>query len=294
MSTTPLTIATCQFSVEADIAHNLSHVLQQMEQAAEGGARLVHFSETALSGYAGVDIESIAALNWSELAEATERVCQRAAELKIWVLLGSTHRLSDGNKPHNSVYVIDDAGQVVERYDKRFCTGTLEPEPNLDLEHYSPGNHSTVFEVDGFRCGVLICYDYRFPELYRDLQQRGVQIVLQSFHNARRSEEDHAGYNIWKQIVPATMMCRAATNHFWISANNSMARCSSWPSFFVSPDGAIVGQLEEHSDGVLFSQVDPESEFWDASQPWRERSIAGQLHSGTAIADARSSDRRCR
>ena len=101
-------------------------------------------------------------------SSATEQVCQRAAEHGVWVLLGSTHPLGDDVKPHNSVYVINDQGSIVERYDKRFCTGTTDPEPNLDLEHYSPGNHTTVFDVDGYRCGLLICYDYRFPELYRD------------------------------------------------------------------------------------------------------------------------------
>ena len=87
-------------------------------------------------------------------------------------------------------------------------------------------------------------------------------------------------HNIWQQIVPATMMCRAATNHFWISATNSMARCSSWPSFVVAPDGSLVDQLPEHTDAVLISQVDQDQDYWDTSAPWRDRSINGQLHSG--------------
>ena len=289
----PLRIATCQFSVEADIAHNRDAVLAQIEEAARREARVVHFSEAALSGYAGVDFDDIAELDWELLKSATEAICRLAKEKKAWVLLGSTHRLSDGRRPHNSIYVIDDRGQIVERYDKRFCTGTLDPAPNLDLAHYSPGNHTTVFEVDGYQCGVLICYDYRFPELYRDLKQRDVEILFQSFHNARRDEESHDRDNIWIEIVPATMMCRAATNHFWISANNSTARYSSWPSFFVVPNGRITGRLPEHESAVLISEVDPAGDYWDASGPWRERSIAGRLHSGELVEDPRSADRTC-
>ena len=46
-----------------------------------------------------------------------------AKKLKLWVVLGSDHRLSAGNKPHNSLYVISPKGEIVDRYDKRFCTG---------------------------------------------------------------------------------------------------------------------------------------------------------------------------
>ncbi len=287
----PIAIASCQFSVEADIFRNRDTILAQIDEAADRGARIIHFSETALSGYAGVDIPSVDTIDWDQLHVATEKICQRAADRGVWVLLGSTHPLGDVVSPHNSVYVIDDQGSIVERYDKRFCTGTLDPEPDLDLAHYSPGNHTTVFEVDGYRCALLICYDYRFPELYRELRQLGVELLFQSFHNARRSEEDHQASNIWQQIVPATMMCRAATNHFWISATNSMARCSSWPSFVVAPDGSLAGQLPEHTDAVLVSRIDPDQDYWDASAPWRDRSIGGQLHSGTAVDHPRSSDR---
>ena len=285
----PLKIASCQFSVEADIAHNRDCILRQIEAAADGGARVVHFSETALSGYAGVDLPDLDAFDWDLLRDSTATIRGAAADRKVWVLLGSTHRLSDGHRPHNSVYVISDTGQVVDRYDKRFCTGLIDPEPELDLAHYSPGNHVCVFEVDGRTCGVLICYDYRFPELYRELKQRGVEVLFQSFHNARR--EDESG-NIWKDIVPATLMCRAATNFLWISATNSTARFSSWPSFFVQPDGMIAEQLEPHQAGVLISEASCDEQYWDASGPWRDRSINGQMYSGELVSDPRSDDRK--
>src|SRR5476651_17803 len=102
-----LRIATCQFSVEADIGHNRRWILKQIDQAADQGADLVHFSECALSGYAGVDIPDIAALDWNRLTSATQDIQEAAKARKVWVLLGSTHRLSDGHKPHNCVYVIN-------------------------------------------------------------------------------------------------------------------------------------------------------------------------------------------
>lgn len=59
------------------------------------------------------------------------------------VVLGSAHRLSGAHKPHNSLYVLSDAGKIVERCDKRFCSGPVD-EQSGDLAHYSPGNHFTV------------------------------------------------------------------------------------------------------------------------------------------------------
>lgn len=291
MSSDSLTVASCQFSVEADIDHNLRSILSLMDQASARGARVMHFSESALSGYAGVEFPTFEKYRWEQLQEATRVICDAAHQHQAWVLLGSAHRLSGSNRPHNCVYVIGPEGKIVDRYDKRFCTGRDTCDPAFDLYHYSPGNRCTVFDVDGFRCAVLICYDYRFPELYRELKQQGVEVLFQSFHNARRDREMHETRNIWKEIVPATMMCHAATNFLWISATNSTARYSSWPSFFVRPDGHITGRLPEHEPGVLISQVDRNADLWDASGPWRARAISGQLHSGELVEDPRTLDR---
>jgi predicted amidohydrolase len=289
-----LRVATCQFSVEADIGHNRRWILKQIAQAADQGADLAHFSECALSGYAGVEFPDIAALDWDCLVSATHDIQEAAKTRKLWVLLGSTHRLSEGHKPHNSVYVIDAHGKIVERYDKRFCTGlNARRRPTMDLAHYSPGNRCVTFRVKGITCGVLICYDYRFPELARHYRKLGVNILLQSFHNARSTVVADTKYNIWKTIVPATMACRAAENHFWVSANNSTARPSRWPSFAVRPDGQIVGRLKLHKPGVLLTDMVLDPTCFDAPGPWRDAAMNGQLHSGDLVNDPRSANATC-
>ncbi len=288
-----LRVATCQFPVEPDIASNLGYTLRQIRQAARQGARVIHFSECSLSGYAGVEFPDMSHLDWDELLEATQSICQAARQTKTWVVLGSTHRLSGRHKPHNCLYLIDPRGQVVDRYDKRFCTGTAGRRPTMDLSHYSPGNHPVTFTVDGITLGMLICYDYRFPELYREYYSRGVQILLQSFHNARTTVVEDQSYNIWRTIVPSTMSCRAAENHMWISANNSTAQPSRWPSFAVRPDGQIVGRLTLHRPGVLVTDMTLDPDLFDAPGPWRDQAISGTLHSGKLIDDKRSSDLTC-
>jgi predicted amidohydrolase len=288
--TKSLRVATCQFPVEAEIAKNRRWILKQIAEAAEQMADVVHFSETALSGYAGVDIRSIRELNSDELKAATRDIMVAARKHKLWVILGSTHLLDEKTKPHNCLYIIGPDGSIVDRYDKRFCTGKDGGDATLDLCHYSPGNRPVTFRVKGVTCGVSICYDYRFPELFRELKQLGVQVLFHSFHNARKSVVRDQKYNIWKTIVPATMQCRAAENHFWVSANNSTTRPSMWGSFTVQPDGAIAGRLPVHKPGVLITEMSIGDHFFDAAALWRANAMASTLHSGRLVDHPRSRD----
>lgn len=286
-----LKVATCQFPVEADSKKNLAYVLRQMKAAKNRGAHVAHFSEVCLSGYAGVDMESMQGFDWDLLQDAHRQVAERARELKMWVVVGSAHRLSGRHKPHNSLYIIDDGGRLVERYDKMFCVGDRSGKTN-DLAHYSPGSHFSVFEIKGVRCGAQICHDFRYDELYREYKKRGVEFMFHSYHNARMSAAKLRRYNIWGIIVPPTMQAYAANNYMWISSNNSSTPASAWPSFFVRPDGIITGKLTNNRAGILMSTVDTRAKFYDAAESWRDRAIRGIYHSGKLVQDPRSTRRK--
>ena len=118
-----MTLATCQFPIGKDPAKNFRAVKRQLAQAKGKGAHLVHFSEACLSGYLGVEVASRRDMDWDFLQVSTEQVQALAREYRMWVVLGSNHRLTGKHKPHNSLYVIDDKGRLVDRYDKMFCTG---------------------------------------------------------------------------------------------------------------------------------------------------------------------------
>ena len=183
-----VSLATCQFHITDDIEENVTAVLAQMREAAAQGAQLVHFSECCLSGYAGVEFATFDGFDWPALVAATHRVQRLAAELGVWVVVGSAHRLTGDAKPHNCLYIINDQGEIVDRYDKVFAVGSTS-EDDADLAHYSPGGHFTVFEINGVRCGALICHDFRYDELYREYLRRGVQLVLHSYHNGHQKEQ---------------------------------------------------------------------------------------------------------
>jgi deaminated glutathione amidase len=291
-----LVVATCQFPVARDVDANLGWVGRQLRLAARQGARVVHFPEGGLSGYAGSPFESFDAFGWDRLASATDAVCELASELGVWVVIGTAHR-TEGAKPYNSLYVINDEGGRAERYDKRFCSDDPE-ETTGDLAHYSPGDHASVWEIDGVRAGALICHDYRYPELYRDYKRRGVQLVFHSFHAANVTREWRAavGKEIGDELratnpaatytypaitMPAAMTTAAACNHVWISCPNSSARESSWPAFMVRADGVTLARARRNTPSVLVNTVDTDLPLYDSTANWRAQAMSGVLHSGT-------------
>ncbi len=272
-----LRVASCQFPVSANVAENAEWIRRQTRDAAARHAQLVHFSECALSGYAGVDHKTLEEFDWDLHERELASIRALAKELGVWVVVGAAHRL-EKHKPHNSLYVIDPNSAIVDRYDKRFCTGG-------DLRHYSPGDHFVTFDVNGVKCGLLICYDIRFPELFRQYHLLGAQLVLHSFYNARQKPGA-----IHPKIMPPTAQARAATNYLFLSVTNSSAR-HSWESLFVTPDGLIARRLRRDEPGVMVNLVDTRKRYYDASRPYREGAIHGKLNSGEVVDDARSKDR---
>ncbi|MGE5293825.1 MAG: carbon-nitrogen hydrolase family protein, partial [Solirubrobacterales bacterium] len=179
--------------------------------------------------------------------------------------------------PHNSLYLISPEGRIADRYDKRFCT------PG-DLDHFTPGNRFVTFTINEVKCALLICFDLRFPELYRGLYKMGVQCVFQSFYNARQR-----GPSVHTHIMRQTMQCHAATNRMWMSMTNSCAPFSPYPSCFIQPDGVIAEQLRPNRPGMMVNTVDLDQDFYDPMAGFREMALSGKLTNGKGeIDDPRS------
>jgi deaminated glutathione amidase len=271
-------IASCQFPVSADIKENYQYIEAQVTEAKLKKADVAHFPECALSGYPGSDMMSLDNFDWNELHRTTDSVMSLAKKLNIWIIMGSIHKLSGNNKPHNSLYVIDPEGKIMDRYDKRFCTGS-------DLKYFTPGDHFVTFKIKGVTCGLLICYDVRFPELYREYRKLGCDLIFQSFYNARQGKG-----SIHPVIMPVSAEAHAATNYFYMSLTNSSAP-ESWPCHFITPDGLVQNRLPANIPGILISDADISEEFYDASKEYRQDAMKGKLNSGETVNDPLSSDR---
>lgn len=274
-----LRIASCQFTISSNIKENLYWIEKQMIEAKLKKADIVHFAECALSGYAGVDMKSLDGFNWNELNLATDSVLTLAKKFKLWVVFGSMHKLSGNNKPHNSLYLINPNGEVVDRYDKCFCT-------EEDLEFFTPGDHFVTFDINGIKCGLLICFNLRFPELYREYRKLGADLIFQSFHNARQGKG-----SIHPVIMHITAQAHAGINHFYMSLTNSSSP-ESWPCYFITPDGLVKNKLEPNIPGVLISDLNIDDKYYDASKSFRMDAIKGKLNSGETVIDSLSSNRK--
>jgi len=275
-----LKIGTCQFAVGASIKINSKRICEFLHKAKKAKADIVHFSECALSGYVGTDFPNFEGYNWDLLREETQKIMALARELCLWIVLGSTHPLTEPNKPHNSLYLINPEGRIVDRYDKRFCT-------QGDLRRMTPGNRFVDFIINGVKCSLLICFDLRFPEIYRELYKQGVNCIFQSFYNARQK-----GPSVHTHIMRQTMQCRAATNHMWVSMSNSSGYYSPYPSCFIRPDGKIDRQLRANRSGLMVNTVDLGRKFYDPMADFRDMAITGKLNNARkAVNDPRSRKR---
>ena len=272
-------IATCQFPVSEIVEQNSKYIQKFLRKAKKLGAEIVHFSECALSGYAGPDFDSLEGYDWPLLVEETKKIMTLAGKLQLWVVLGSAHKLTELNKPHNCLYLINPQGKIADRYDKRFCTES-------DLNYYTPGDRFVTFELNGVKCALLICFDLRFPELYRELRKLNVQCIFQSFYNARQKEQ-----SVHRHIIRQTMQANAASNYFWVSLANSCGEIAPYPSCFIQPDGEIINELKTHKPGIMVNTIDISQAFYDPSAKFRGLAMKGILTNGLAqLNDPRSKD----
>ena len=237
-----LKLATCQFPVSGKIVENAKYIRDFLHQAADAGAHLLHTSEAALSGYPGVDIPSFQNFDWNTLRGETAALRKEAKELGLWLVLGSAHFLDEQTKPTNCLYLIDPQGRIADRYDKCMCTGG-------DQKHYSAGNRLVTHDIRGVRIGLAICYDICWPQMYMAYREKGVTLMIHSFHNARSK-----GPNCLDVLNVRQVPTRCADNRLWAVANNSSQPYSHWGSFIARPDATIAKQLEINQPGLLIHE----------------------------------------
>ncbi len=214
-----------------------------MLEAREAGARLLHLPEGAtcfphkrslsIKGPAEVGPADWQRFAWGTLHDELIATSNLARDLQLWAVLGSVHRLSSPQRPHNSLYVISDTGKVVTRYDERYLSKTK-------ISYmYSAGSVPITFEVDGFRFGCALGMESHFPEVFAEYEVLGVDCVLLSTTGGSPSDGP---------IFATEAQGHAAMNSYCVSFSVPAQHSAIAPSGIIGRDGRWSAQCP--SDGT--------------------------------------------
>lgn len=237
---TTLSIAGIQFAAGSNWQLNLDYCTRAIRRAAANGAKLIVLPESSLHTRERADEALYAQALDGPFVQALVAL---SAELNITLIAG-INEPSEETRMYNTVVIIE-SGVVQHRYRKLhlYDAFSYRESDAFIAGHALP----PIFTVDGWRCGVMTCYDVRFPELARLLAERGVDvIVLPTAWFAGALKEWH-----WQVLCAA----RALENGVYLLAVDSCSERRIGMSRVVDPFGVAVAQLGAHA-GELYATLD--------------------------------------
>lgn len=246
MDSSSLQVAAVQLSSAEDVPENLARVNELVHEAASRGAQMVVLPEN----FAFLGPEPLKRSHAEKLgdfdAPIQGAVRRLAKELSITIVAGGFPEASgDPERPFNTCAVLGPTGELLASYrkihlfDVELSDGTVLAES----EATTGGEGAVVVEVGGFRVGLSICYDLRFPELYRALSDQGAEVLLVPAAFTLQTGKDH-----WHVLLRA----RAIESQSWVVAagqwgKHTRGRASYGHSLVADPWGLVVAEC---SDGL--------------------------------------------
>ena len=128
------------------------------------------------------------------------------------------------------------------------------------------------FEVNGVKTGIIICHEWRYPELFREYKQLGVDLILHSFYDGNLSSEAYRNEGIaLGQLISGSERSNAANNYLWVSVANTCKKEQVYASAIINPDGSLAQEARRNSTQLIFSEINLAKKFIDPSKYGRER-----------------------
>ena len=172
-------VAALQMTSLADVARNLATARRLLREAKDAGACLAVLPEN-FSFMGRNEAERRAVVEEDGKGPAQEAMAAAARELKLWIVAGTQPIAVPGDsRPANACVVYDDAGRRAARYDKIHLFDVDLPggrEGYRESANAVPGKAAVVVDTPAGRLGLTVCYDLRFPELFRKLVSEGAEI----------------------------------------------------------------------------------------------------------------------
>jgi deaminated glutathione amidase len=246
-----LSVAAVQMNSRDDKPVNVETALTLIDRAAETGARLVALPE--IWPYLGA-AEGILDAAEPIPGPITDMLADRARRHRIYLHGGSFHQLEPGNpRVLNTAVVFNPDGDLIATYSKIHMfdvvlEGVATYEESASV---APGSEIVTFDIDGFRVGLAICYDLRFPELFRILALRGADLIVLPAAFTMTTGKDH-----WEVLIRA----RAIENGVYMMAPGQVGQdgYGKWcygRSMIVDPWGTVLATAPD-VETVISATVD--------------------------------------
>ena len=249
-----LRITMAQMNSSNEHERNISSLRSLAASCASANCDLLALPEA--SGLMNNDQQSALSVTSDEESDPYVAACKEAAQShKIWIHMGSTPVQKSG-KLRNRSLLIDDVGHVRARYDKihLFDVFLEGKHASLESERYASGDRAVVVDTPWGLWGMTVCYDLRFPKLYREYAKLGATVVF-----APSAFTVPTGRAHWQTLLRS----RAIENGCWLVAaaqvgKHDDGRSTYGHSMIVSPWGEIALDLGGLATGHASTQLDLE------------------------------------
>jgi predicted amidohydrolase len=254
--------ACVQLRSSDDVEENIRITSEFIRQAKRHGAEFIATPEntTLMAPDGGAKLEKSFP---EERDPALPRFCALAEELGVWLLIGSLAIKVSEKKTANRSFLIDPQGRIVARYDKIFLFDVNLPsgETYRESNTVAGGDRAVVADLPWARVGLSICYDLRFPQLYRRLAQAGASILVVPSAFTETTGKAH-----WHVLLRA----RAIENGAFVIApaqggTHANGRNTYGHSLILAPWGEVLAEAGTEP-GVIVADLD-----LDAVKNARER-----------------------
>ncbi len=245
--------AVIQTRTPATARAGLKHVAPLIREAAAQGATLILTPE-------GTNfLQRARTLLGMELRAAKDDACVQglialAAELRVWIVIGSALVRGESGAAANRQFVIDPSGAVVDIYDKMhmFDVDLPNGEKARESALYAPGDKAVVVRAGEALLGLTICYDVRFPALHRALAVGGAQILTMPAAFTRPTGEAHWSVLIRaRAIETGSFVMAAAQGGYHEDGRGTYGR-----SMIVDPWGRVLDKLDHDETGFLIADLE--------------------------------------
>jgi len=243
--------AVVQLHIGEDVEQNISRCLELARQAIAAGAELIVLPEAI--DYLGSDA-GVPAIKSSIPGPVINHISDLAKDHGVWILAGSIHEsIPDSPRTYNTSVLFDRSGTEVARYRKLHLYDVSIPGKVEFKESATtaPGSEIVTADIDGHTAGLSLCYDIRFPELYRELASRGAEIVFLPAAFTLFTGKDH-----WETLIRA----RAIENQCFMLASgqqgvSSQGLATYGRSMIVDPWGTVLATAPD-GDGFAIANLD--------------------------------------